>query len=172
MGMKEKGRVEENTRRDEMEEEKAEKTDNRFTMAQSRKRRVMRAEEKKNRHKVRGWKERRGEREGVGRERKIDGPREVIGTSLKGSEPFQPGWLLASEVQWSPQWCEQLNKKDLACCALFKSLLKDCESYRNSRDVSQVVNRRAYKPESLNSGCTELSAAAWTSNKLTQTSLF
>lgn len=47
MGMKEKGRVKENTRRDEMEEEKAEKTDNRFTMAQSRKRRVMRAEEKK-----------------------------------------------------------------------------------------------------------------------------
>lgn len=54
MGMKEKGRVKENTRRDEMEEEKAEKTDNRFTMAQSRKGRVMRAEEKKNRHKVRG----------------------------------------------------------------------------------------------------------------------
>lgn len=148
---------------------KSRETDDRFTMAQSRKRRVKRAEEK---HKVRGWKERRGEWEGVGRERKSDGPREVTGTSLKGSEPFQPGWLLASEVQWSPQWCEQLNKKDLACCALFKSLLKDCESYRNSRDVSQVVNRRAYKPESLNIGCTELSAAAWTSNKLTQTRLF
>ena len=52
MSMKEKGRVKENTR-DEMEEDKAEKTDNRFTMTQSRKRRVRRAEEKKKTHSLR-----------------------------------------------------------------------------------------------------------------------